>query len=78
MKNKAQQPVQITKHDKATLTALSLPALLLAFGLGTADVPDANVVVAGGTDVSVAEIAATHACQYTSPCFVNLGDSDPS
>lgn len=78
MKNKPQQPVEIPKQDMTTLTALSLPALLLAFGLGTADVPEANVVVAGGTDVSVAEIAATHACQYTSPCFVNLGDSDQS
>ncbi len=50
-----------------TLAALSLPALLLTFGLSTSDLPETDVIVAAGTEVSVAEIAATHECVACPP-----------
>ncbi len=63
----------ITPNNKSITNSLAkagLPALLLALGVVPMDASEAGIIVAGGTDVTVEEIAATQRCIPCSSCVV--------
>lgn len=59
-----------TRSVSSSLAKAGLPALLLALGVVPMDANEAGIIVAGGTDVTVEEIAATQRCIPCASCVV--------
>ncbi len=65
---------QKNKSITSSLAKAGLPALLLSLGVVPMDASEAGIIVAGGTDVTVEEIAATQKCVPCVTAPMNASD----